>query len=286
MKPKEPLLAALLSLGLPALGQYYAGNPQRALRLIGIYLGMLAAGLSMVWYILAPDTSVTFTFSAVFIVLNIAAVGFAIFIIVDAYFEAKRFNQNNNLERRLSRGKKALLIAGMIFLFFVPPVQFIFKILTGYVRDNVVGAYTMPAGSMSPTLQVGDRILADKVIYKISKPQRGDLMVFKYPEDPSRNFVKRLIASGGETVEIKGGGVYVNGQQLPAPNPECYYENKGTYPPEGQSVTVPEGHYYVLGDNSASSHDSRYWGFVPEENVLGKIYKIYWPLERAGRIKN
>lgn len=286
MKPKEPLLAVLLSLGLPALGQYYAGNSQRALRLIGIYLGMLAAGLAMIGYVLAPDTSITFTFAVVFIVLNIIAIGFAIFIIVDAYFEAKRFNQNNNLERRLSRGKKALLIAGMIFLLFVPPVEFIFKIFTGYVRDNVIGAYTMPAGSMSPTLLVGDRILADKAIYKRSKPQRGDLIVFKYPQDPSRNFVKRLIAFDGETVEIKDGGVYVNGQPLPAPNPGRYYENRGTYPPEGKSVTVTEGHYYVLGDNSAASHDSRYWGFLPEENVLGKIYKIYWPLERAGRIKN
>ncbi len=132
----------------------------------------------------------------------------------------------------------------------------------------------------------GDRVLADKVRYRKFKPQRGDVIVLKYPRDPLRHFVYRLIALGGETVEIKEGHIYIN--NLPVTDPKIkdrYYYNKEKFGEAGKPLNVPEGHYYVLGDNSADSPDSRFWGFVPEENVIGKVYKIYWPFNRSGPVE-
>ena len=135
-------------------------------------------------------------------------------------------------------------------------------------------------------LQAGDRLLADKAIYKKSEPQRGDIIVFKYPLDPKRDFVERLIAFGGETLEIREGNIYIDGQLANDPRiKDRFYYNRGDYGQAGSPVKVPEGYYYVLGDDSASSHDSRFWGFVSQENLVGKIYKIYWPLDRSGQVE-
>jgi signal peptidase I len=115
----------------------------------------------------------------------------------------------------------------------------------------------------------------------ISKPKRGDIIVFVYPLDPKRDFNKRLIAFGGETVEIRDGMIYIDGKPVDDPRiKNHYYYNYGTYASTGEPVKVPEGHVFVLGDNSASSHDSRYWGFVPEGNIIGRAELLYWPLNR------
>jgi len=104
--------------------------------------------------------------------------------------------------------------------------------------------------------------------------------------DPSRDFIKRLIGLGGETVEIKDGDIYVNGALVEDSRiKDVFYYNRGTYGKEGNKIEVPEGHYFVLGDNSGSSSDGRFWGFVPEENVIGRAELIYWPFSRTRFIK-
>jgi signal peptidase I len=161
------------------------------------------------------------------------------------------------------------------------------------IRTFVVQAFKIPTSSMFPTLRAGDRILVNKLFYgpripftkirlpSLQEPQRGDIIVFIYPEDPKKDFIKRLIAFGGEKVEIKNGSIYIDGQITAESRLQhLYYYNRGEYGEEGQVITVPEGCYYVLGDNSASSRDSRYWGFVPKDNLLGKAMVIYWPLNR------
>ena len=171
-------------------------------------------------------------------------------------------------------------------------------ILAMFIREFFFQAFRIPSGSMRMTLLEGDRLLVNKMFYGpklrftdkrmpgFTEPQRGDVIVFIYPDDPKRDFIKRLIAFGGETVRIKEGNIYIDGELLAdASIKNRYYYNRGQYGQPEQVVEVPEGHYFVLGDNSGSSSDSRYWGFVPEENVIGKAYVIYWPLTRMRIIK-
>lgn len=275
-KPKEPLLAIMLTFILSGLGQLYAGKPKRGILFLTI---QILVGLGLGLYAISPNTK-TYLITLIPVVLLFA---FGIFVVFDAYFCARNFNKANNLERKLSKGKRILLIFGVLFFLVGPNLG---TPIAVYIRSNIIQAFRFPSGSMRPTIVEGDRLLTDKSIYKKSEPQRGDLIVFVYPPDDSRDFLKRLIAFGGETVEIKSGDVYVNGQLImDLKIKDKYYYNRGEYGQEGNPVKVPEGHYYVLGDNSGSSSDSRFWGFVPEDNLIGKIYKIYWPPNRSGPIE-
>ncbi|OGX18780.1 MAG: signal peptidase I [Omnitrophica WOR_2 bacterium RBG_13_44_8b] len=166
------------------------------------------------------------------------------------------------------------------------------------IRTFVVQAFKIPTGSMRPTLLEGDLILVSKFIYgakipvanirlpKVRQPKRGDVIVFIYPEDKKKDFIKRLIGLPGETVEIKNGTIYINGKPVvDSIFGQIFYYNFGEFQKEGYKVVVPADNYFVLGDNSGSSRDSRYWGFVPEKNVLGKAILIYWPPNRIRIIK-
>jgi len=154
-------------------------------------------------------------------------------------------------------------------------------VLAMIIRTFIVQAYKIPTGSMNPTLIEGDRILVNKFIYRFRQPERGEVIVFRYPENPRLAFIKRLIAFEQETLQIKNGRIFINTEQTTQEKitPRFYY-NRGPYGPVGQTITVPDQSFYVLGDNSANSRDSRYWGFVPKKNLLGKAILIYWPLHR------
>ena len=171
-------------------------------------------------------------------------------------------------------------------------------LLAMVIRTFFVQAFKIPTGSMRMTLQEGDLILVNKFIYgarvpftqfylpAFREPKRGDVVVFIYPEDRKKDFIKRLVGLPGETVEIKAGTIYINDQ--PADNAifkQVYYYNRGDFASEGQKIAVPNDCYFVLGDNSISSKDSRYWGFVPKKDLLGKAMVIYWPLHRIRVIK-
>ena len=172
-------------------------------------------------------------------------------------------------------------------------------VLALLIRTFVIQAFKIPSGSMIPTFEIGDRIFVSKFIYGaripftgirlpgLRPPKTGDIIVFVSPEAPKKDFVKRLIGSGGETVEIKDGSISINGKALDGPPPinSISYYNRGEYGREGSAVTVPKDSYYALGDNSASSRDSRYWGFIPEKNLIGKAVLIYWPLHRMRILK-
>ncbi len=171
-------------------------------------------------------------------------------------------------------------------------------ILAMFVRTFFIQAFKIPTGSMKPTLVPGDRILVEKITYGplvpftkiripgIRKPRRGEVIVFLEPQNKKKDFVKRLIAFGGERVLVNKGRIYVNGMPLMDPRiANHYYYNEGPYAQEGEEIVVPEGYLFVLGDNSASSYDSRYWGFVPEENVIGRAFVIYWPPQRIKLIR-
>jgi len=154
------------------------------------------------------------------------------------------------------------------------------------VRTFALGPYKIPTGSMRPTLVEGDRIFVDKVTYRFRAPRRGEIVVFKFPQNLKVDFVKRIIAFGGEEVEIRRGVAYIDGKPLSqlVSTPPYYYHNKPdwNYGKEGQKIKIPEDSFFVLGDNSAHSSDSRNWGFVPKRNLVGRAFLVWWPLHRLG----
>jgi signal peptidase I len=148
-------------------------------------------------------------------------------------------------------------------------------ILSLVIITFVVQAFYIPSGSMEPTLMIDDRILVAKFVYRFESPHRGDVIVFRYPLNPQRDFVKRVIGLPGDHVQLRNGVVYVDGRALS----EKGYTIKPDYGNYGP-VAVPAGDYFVLGDNRNNSEDSRFFGYVPRANIIGKAVFIYWPPAR------
>jgi len=165
-------------------------------------------------------------------------------------------------------------------------------VLALVIRTFVIQAFKIPSGSMEPTLEIGDHLLVNKSIYGIKipftsinlfpwkSPQRGDVIVFIYPLDPDKDFIKMVIGVGGDTVSIVNKKLHINGVE--APDPHAVYRENSILLGDLQKldnfgpVTVPKGSLFVLGDNRDRSFDSRFWGFVPLKDVLGKAFTIYW----------
>ncbi|GHV29184.1 signal peptidase I [Synergistales bacterium] len=150
------------------------------------------------------------------------------------------------------------------------------------LRTFVIQAFWIPSGSMIPTLDPGDRVLVLKFWYSILRfePKRGDIVVFRYPIDPSRDFVKRVIGLPGDSVEIKDGRVFINSRELA----ESYVQNPDNFTSEAP-IAVPKDKYFCLGDNRPNSQDSRFWGFVPKNYLRGPAVLRYWPPSRIGRLE-
>lgn len=151
----------------------------------------------------------------------------------------------------------------------------VLAVLLAVIVDTVfIVNATVPTGSMENTIMTNDRILALRTSYWFSSPERGEIVVFRYPDDPSGDtlFVKRVIGIGGDTVEVRNGEVLVNGEVLD--EPYIREQTEGNFGP----YTVPEGHYFMMGDNRNQSLDSRYWTntYVAEDEILGKVVLRYY----------
>jgi signal peptidase I len=169
------------------------------------------------------------------------------------------------------------------------------------IRTFVIQAFKIPSGSMIPTLLVGDHILVNKFLLGtpvdipftninlfrmpgLRAPERGDVIVFKYPEDPKRDFIKRVIGVGGDVVMEKNKDVYVNGRRLVEPYVQHVdeeiksgeYDRRDNFGP----IVVPKGSVFVMGDNRDESYDSRFWGFVDDSEIKGKAIIIYWSWDK------
>mgnify|MGYP001606166879 CR=1 FL=1 len=152
-------------------------------------------------------------------------------------------------------------------------------IIAYFLQAFVVKPFQIPSESMNPTLQPGDRVLVNRLAYKFgSKPKRGDIIVFQSPDNPDVDFIKRVIAVSGETIEIQRGSVKINGE----PVTESYVKTADAM--SFRSQTVPEGTVFVMGDNRPDSQDSRYWRspWLQEGNIIGKYMMTYWPPDRLG----
>ncbi|MCD6423622.1 MAG: signal peptidase I [Elusimicrobia bacterium] len=163
-------------------------------------------------------------------------------------------------------------------------------------------AFKIPSGSMEDTLLIGDHLFAVKFIYgwkipftkktylKFSTPKRGDIVIFKFPINPKKDFVKRCIGLPGETVEIKNKKVYINGK--PLKEPYVVFKEGNILPRELSPrdnwgpVKIPENNFFVMGDNRDRSQDSRFWGFLERHYLRGKAFFIYWPPKRIRLIKH
>ncbi len=194
---------------------------------------------------------------------------------------------------RLRENVEALLIAVALALF---------------IRAFVVQPFKIPSGSMIPTLLIGDQIFVTKfsygvrmpftnsVLIPVGRPKRGEIVVFKYPEDPTKDFIKRVIAVEGDTVEMRDRVIYING--VPASDPHAHYTEPDSVARFDLAKTdfparkVPANKFFVMGDNRDNSHDSRYWGFVDFSALLGRARIIYWSWDwdhwrvRWGRLFN
>ncbi|MFC7367670.1 MULTISPECIES: signal peptidase I [Vreelandella] len=176
------------------------------------------------------------------------------------------------------------------------------------VRSFIVEPFQIPSGSMKPTLEVGDFILVNKFAYglrlpvvhhrflEVDDPERGDVMVFRFPEEPAVNFIKRVVGLPGDSIRYEGKQLYVNGEAVtktlveegPERSPQqllleeqlgsvshYIYNNPRDPGPQMREIIVPEGHYFTMGDNRDHSNDSRYWGFVPEDNIVGRAFAVW-----------
>ena len=173
-------------------------------------------------------------------------------------------------------------------------------ILALFVRTFIVQAFKIPTGSMENNLLIGDHLLVNKFVFAptlnaaertllpIDPIRRGDIIVFKYPEEPERDFIKRTIGLPGETIELRNKRVYINDKPLDEPYVHFLFppDDPALRPEDGASdfdvrrqygpVTVPAGQYFMMGDNRDNSQDSRYWGFLPREYVKGKALFVYF----------
>jgi signal peptidase I len=169
-------------------------------------------------------------------------------------------------------------------------------ILALFIRTFIVQAFKIPSGSMKPTLLIGDHILVNKFIYgvkipfldytliPVKEPQRGDIVVFEFPEDPKKDFIKRVVAVGGDRVEIRKKRVYINDKPIEDPHAthldpniiSGHIRSRDNLPP----VSVPPDSFFVMGDNRDHSYDSRFWGFVKLSAIKGKAFIIYWSWDK------
>jgi len=262
-KRRVPFLASIATFGAPGLGQIYNGQLHKAAI---FYL------FSLCWYLILPTTPVGRSFSALFSYL-VTSLGLGCAVIVDAWINARK--QANYELRRWNRW----YAYGAIILtqtFVIAPI------IDGVLFPTPIKVYKVASGAMLPTLQIGDRLVADLNAYKSATPQRGDVALFEYPVDPTKDFVMRIIGLPGEKIEIRDTRVYVNGNTLnetwgvyDGPNSET--EGRKNFGPE----TIPPNEYFVMGDNRDRSYDSRFWGTVPLSAFKSRALYLYWTSEKS-----
>lgn len=262
MKARKAWLAFLAALLVLPLGHVYAGAPLR---------GIIAATISFTVSLAVLLTTVHVEGRGPFIVVAGLLLVAYLAVAVDAYRTARRAGEAYALERY-----------NRWFVYLA--VTVIVELGGGVVDAAVhrwVQAYKIPSASMRPTLDIGDHVLADKAAYREHAPERFDVVVFEYPKDPTKTLDKRVIGLPGETVEIRGKTVTIDGTKLD--EPYAYFMDGASKPTADYGPTVvPEGSYFLLGDNRDQSYDSRFWGPVAEDKIWGRLKVVYFSWSAKG----
>lgn len=262
LKKRRPIIAGILSCSTPGLGQLYNGQLKRAFY---FYI------ISIIGVFAIAATNIFSTFQGMILAL-IAGILYFIIVVIDAIYCAIKIKQADI--RPFHRWYIYLIIIA-IQIFAVQPM----------LRELIpYEAYKMPAFSMEPTLKVGDHFIVDGSQYSKNSPQRYDIVVFRYPVDPKKDFIKRVIGLPGERVDIAEKRIFIDKNQIS--NDFLLLDDSSKQPSSTNNkyyfgpVIVPSGKYFVLGDNLDHSYDSRFWGFVDDSDLKGKVLYIYWSNDR------
>lgn len=182
---------------------------------------------------------------------------------------ARKHHEESEKDTPTSLGKELLQWAGALIAAVI---------LAVFINQVLLVNAEIPSGSMENTIMPGDRVFGNRLAYTFGEPERFDVIIFRYPDDESQLFIKRVIGLPGETVEIHDGHIYLNHSAEPLDDVDIKEPMEGSFGP----YTVPEGCYFVMGDNRNDSKDSRFWNhtFVSEDEIVGKAVFRYWPLNQ------
>lgn len=262
-KTRKPLIAALLSLVALGLGQMYNGEIKKGI----IFYFVLSFVMPLLLF-----AKLQYSFIGM-IVLFLTLITAYLSSSVEACFTARR-------------KKEIILNSYNKWYFYILFAVITFGLNSGIEEITEVNsttlmgtrAYKISSGAMIPTLTIGDRLIVDLKYYEKNTPQRGDIIVFKYPEDESRDFIKRVIATGNDIIESKDKTIYINGAPIAEPyvqhvdNDIRANDKRDNFGP----LTVPKDKIFVMGDNRDNSYDSRFWGYVDKTQIRGKALYFYW----------
>src|SRR5215207_6406747 len=187
------------------------------------------------------------------------------------YYQDEQFQTSSHERRRAS--KKGGGATEYLVILLVS-----FALVFGFVRPFVMEAFWIPSGSMIPTLEVNDRVLVNKFIYRFKEPERGDIVVFQSVDNSNEDLIKRVVGLPGDKIAVRNGRLFLNGE----PQKETYTNKKFPDRSFFAQTTVPKGHVFVMGDNRANSADSRVFGPLPEKNIEGEAFLRFWPPDRIG----
>jgi signal peptidase I len=287
MAKRKPWIAAALSLVTPGLGHLYVGRVRRAVSFF--VLIWLVGLLAIVLLLVLPPSAILLA------AIALACVGVVVWITADAWQSAMAVGDHYTL-RSYNRW--------YIYVIIVFAVGFLFQpIFQSIVEANLAKAYVVPSASMEPTILPGDFLVVSKLPGARRDLTRGDLAVFRSVDAAKRMQVKRIVGLPSDTIRMQDGVLFVNGQAVPEPYvqrpdlhndyydpafdwqrqyvtgldlPASYHPTRDTWGP----LVVPDGHYFILGDNRDHASDSRYWGFLPHKNVQGRPAIIYYSYDR------
>ncbi len=189
------------------------------------------------------------------------------------YYEEQQFqtSQEPGRKRRQPPSKRGGGVLEFLVILLVS-----FALVFGFVRPFVVEAFYIPSESMIPTLQVGDRVLVNKFIFRFTAPERGDIVVFESVEGGGEDLIKRVVGVPRDEISVRRGKLFVNGEPQREPYVNKKFPDRSFFAP----TTVPKGHVFVMGDNRANSRDSRFFGPIPKEKIEGEAFLRFWPPDR------
>lgn len=269
LKTRKWWAAGLLSIVQPGLGQIYNGQAKKG---VAFFLAQSSTWLTLPLLLKYPSA---WAFAAFYLILPTVY----IYVALDAILNARKISNNYLLK---AYNKAYVYIAYFVVLGLIvnPTGAYI-------IKTYVVKAYKIPAASMEPTLLIGGHILVDKLGSSAKNPARGDIIVFEYSGDSQKEFIKRVVGVGGDTVEIRDKELYVNSVLVKS---DYAIHTDAKMFPKGEEVrdnygplTVPPNSFFVLGDNRDRSFDSRYWGFVEKSKIQGIAKCIYWSWDSKSR---
>jgi signal peptidase I len=265
-KPRKPWLAGILTFITIGLGHLYYGDIKKGIILFigGQLLLILALSFFLFYAPVGP------------IIAIIGGISYIVYCINDSIRGANQYKLSYSI-KKYNRW--------YFYLLFWFVASFVIQAIVGTaIKSNIAQAYNIPSGGMMQTLLIGDNIIADKFTYKTSTPRRGDIVIFPFPEDPSKDFLQRIIALNGESIEIIDKKILINGKILH--EPYATHKEKRILPQDLQPrdnfgpVRIPDDSVFVMGDNRDNSYDSRYWGFVKKSSIKGKAVNIYWSWDK------